>query len=771
MAETYKFQAEIDQLMHLIIHAFYSKKEVFLRELVSNASDALNKFRYEALTSDVNNTDLGALAVHVRADYENSTLTISDNGIGMTKDELVNILGTVAKSGTKEFIAALKADNKDDNLIGQFGVGFYSAYLVADDVEVYTRRFGTDQVYKWKSSANGNFTVEEVDCPLEHGTNIVLHVRSEDKEFLDEQRLTDIIKTHSNYVEFPINLYVKKTRDVKDENETEADAENDTQEGKVEDDNETETETETKTKTEEYYEYDQVNASKCIWMTSPKDVTPEEYDQFFKELSNGHGEYLTYKHFRTEGSQEYSCLVYVPKVAPHDMFADEGEHKSDVKLYARQVFITDHCNELVPKWLRFLRGVVDSNDIQLNVSREMTQNNSMLKNMGKYITKKVLELFTSLAEENEEKYLELYNQYANNFKYGVHDDDKNRDAIVSLLRFYTSNHKETPVSLAQYVSEMKEGQKDIYYISGSRVQELENSPMLDALRHRGFDVFFLVNNIDEYVLQKLPEFKEKKLVSITKEGLKLDDEKEDDTDKEYDGLFKFMKSSLGTHVTDVKRSHTLVSVPCAVVSSQYGMSANMERIMKAQTLGQSNPMMQFMMGRKVLEVNVTHPLVQRLYKQFQENDNVDELANVVNMLYETAVLTSGYSLDDTQALANRVHKLVEAGFDSGLFKDDVFKVDVEEDAMPPELDDDDLDIDEELEAKVDEELEAEAAPVEQNEEFISEDSASDEQNGCEDCEDCEDCKDECNNCDNDCTVRCNKVTECNNDQCTNNVDH
>jgi molecular chaperone HtpG len=700
MAETYEFQAEIDQLMHLIVHAFYSKKEVFLRELLSNASDALNKLKYKLLTDNDDSTSISDLSIKIRADPEAKTLTIGDNGIGMTKEELVDILGTVAKSGTKEFITALKAEQKDENLIGKFGVGFYSAYLVSDNVEVYTRHHGSEETYRWQSNANGKFVVEKIDdCPLEHGTNIVLHIRDEDKEFFEENRLRETIKTHSNYIEFPINLYAKKTREVEEDANADVDEEKE-EAGKIEEVDEEQEANEAKDKkTEEYFEYEQVNADKCIWLRSPKDVTTEEYEQFYKELSGGSGEYITYKHFRTEGTQEYSCLVYVPKMAPNDMFTDEKDSKSDVKLYARQVFITDHCEDLVPKWLRFLRGVVDSNDIQLNVSREMTQNSRLLANMGKYIAKKVLELFASVAEEDEDKYLEIFGQYANNLKLGVHEDDRNRKPLTALLRFFTANHKDKPISLAQYVSEMKENQKDIYYISGSKVQEVENSPMLDALRHRGYDVVFLVNNIDEYVVQKVTEFDEKKLVSITKEGLKLDvaEEKDEEDDKKYDHLFKFMKSSLGMKVTDVKRSHTLVSVPCAIVSSQYGMSANMERIVKAQTLGANNPMMDFMMGRKVLEVNVDHPLVQRLYEQYDEKDNVDELANLVNMLFETAVLTSGYALDDTQALVARVHKLVESGFDSGLFKDEAFKVDVEEDAMPPGLDMEDMEDAEDVE--------------------------------------------------------------------------
>lgn len=670
MTETHVFKAEINQLMNLIVNAFYSEKEIFLRELISNASDALNRYKIRALQSNgaLTEDDLG---INIITDKGARTLTISDNGDGMTKEKLIDLLGTVAKSGTKEFMQALDEKNKD--LIGKFGVGFYSAYLVADDVVVDSISCDEGTAHRWQSKADGSFTVTPIESDMSHGTVITLYLKESELEFLDTDVLEKVIKTHSNYVTFPINLLKTKEREV----EVEEDAE-DAPEGKVEEEKEKEKEK----KMETYTEFEQVNSKKCIWQKSPNDVTPEEYDAFFKELKGG--EYLTHKHFRTEGDTEYSCLLFVPQQAPFDILEDGDDNKSEVKLYNRQVYITDNCDDIIPKYLRFLVGVVDA-DIDLNVSREMTQNKKNLQKMGRYITKKVLETLSDLSEDKE-KYSSFYSQYSTNLKLGIHEDDKNRGKLIDLLRFFTMNHKDERVSLSQYVSEMKEGQDTIYYITGQDVSAVDASPLLEAFKQHGYDVLFMVDNIDEYIIQKMLEYEKKKLVSVAKEGLKLK-ESDDVDEKAYEEFFKFLQTSLGSKVMGVKRSHTLVSTPFGVVAPSFGLSANMERIAKAQPLGKKNPGMEWMLGRRVLEVNVKHPLVVKMMGQFDSKDNLTELANIINLLYETASLTSGYSLDDVNSLANKLHKVVETGFDTGMFKDDVFKTDAAEADEAPPLDD------------------------------------------------------------------------------------
>ena len=662
MSESHKFKAEINQLMSLIINAFYSQKEIFLRELVSNASDALDKVRYQSLTDVSVLKDEPEFEIRVRGDKDKKVLVVEDTGVGMTKDELVENLGTVAKSGTKAFMEAFQSGDKPDlNMIGQFGVGFYSSFLVADTVEVLSRSYSSDEVYRWTSDASDTFTLDKVeDSDIKRGTRITLHLKDDQLEYATDTRLKDVLSKHSSYLTFPIKLWTKKT---KEEEETTVDKE-EVEDGdvKVEDADESDEEKEDKkkTKTVTYYEYDLVNTQKPIWTRPSKEVTEEEYTTFFKNLTSSSTDPVGHSHFKVEGGLEFSGIIYVPKQAPFDMFKN-NKKETDIKLYVRRVFITDKCVELVPDYLSFLKGVVDSNDLPLNVSRELLQENTVVKAMRKQIVKKTLELLTNLSEENEEKYLEFYKEYSKNVKLGVHEDQKNKDTLIKLLRFYTTSHKDNPVSLKTYVENMKEGQKEIYYITGETMKSVENAPFLEKLKKKGYEVLLLVEPIDEYAVQQLDKYDEKPLVCVTKEGLKLDDEEEVKDETDHKKLFDFVKETLGENVEKVIKSSTLVDSPCALVTGQYGWTANMQRVMKAQAVN-SNPMMQFMMGRKTLELNCSHKLVKLVEKNLAANENLTMCKNLVMSLYQTSLLPSGFTIEDPQEYAGRIYKMLEVGF-------------------------------------------------------------------------------------------------------------
>ena len=699
MADTYEFQAEITQLMSLIVNAFYSQKEIFLRELVSNSSDALDKIRYRSLTDQSVLEGEEELRVRVVPNKEANTLTVEDTGVGMTKDELVNNLGTVARSGTKRFMSDLQEGKADLSLIGQFGVGFYSAFLVADTVEVYSKSPDSDKSYKWTSNAGNQFTVEEVDdFDLKRGTRIVLHLKKEQDEYLDDNRLKDVLTKHSMYVSYPIELYMTKTKEVEvEQSETieEADEEaetaetnedGDTDKDKVEvedvddDEKDSDDEAEVQKETVEYHEFEQVNDQKPIWTKDSKEVTQEEYETFYKGLTNDYDSFAAVKHFKVEGGLEFTSLIFAPKKAPFDMF--QGQKKeTDVKLYVRRVFITDKCTDLVPEYLSFLRGVVDSNDLPLNVSREMLQESRLIGQMKKHITKKALEMLTDLADSNEEEYEKFYQEYSKNLKLGVHEDDKNKDKLSHLLRFYTSKHKDKPVSLKQYVEEMKDDQKGIYYLTGESLETLDNTPFLEKLRKKGYDCLLLVDAIDEYAVQKLDKYEDKELVCVTKESFKLDEE-EEVKDEDYKKLLDYCKESLGEQVSKVTMSNTLESSPAVLKTGQYGWSANMQRIMKAQALN-SNPMMQFMMSQKTMELNPNHKLVKMLNTRVEGGKTDNTTKNLVQLIFDTSLLTSGFTVEKPHDYASRVYRMLEVGF--SLDDDDEDEDDLVEPENLPEL--------------------------------------------------------------------------------------
>ena len=630
--ETLAFQAEVKQLLHLMIHSLYSNKEIFLRELISNAADACDKLRFEALHDGSLYGDDPDLKIRVAFDKSARTVTVSDNGVGMSRDEAVTHLGTIAKSGTREFFSRLSGDQaKDANLIGQFGVGFYSGFIVARKITVLTRRAGSAEAVKWESAGEGDFTVESVEKPG-RGTEVILELREGEDDFLSSWRLKSIITKYSDHVSLPILM--KKEEWDKDKNEY-------------------------VTRDEE----EAVNQATALWTRSKNDITEEQYLEFYKHVSHDFQAPLAYTHNRVEGRQEYIQLLYVPAKAPFDLF--DRERKQGIKLYVRRVFIMDDAEQLMPQYLRFVKGVIDSNDLPLNVSREILQESRDVKAIREGSTKRVLSLLEEMANGEDaaqkEKYAGFWKEFGRVLKEGVGEDHANKERIARLLRFAStrSDGPEESSSLADYVGRMKEGQDKIYYVTAETFLAAKNSPHLEVFRKKGIEVLLLSDRVDEWMVSHLAEFDGKALVSVAKGGLdlgKLEDEAEKKEHEQAEGeakhLIEKIKQALGARVKDVRVTHRLTDSPACLVADEHDMGANLARMLKAA--GQKAPDAQ-----PILEINPRHPLVARL--------KVEEakFADWATLLFEQALLAEGGQLEDPAGFVKRINEMLLAGADAG----------------------------------------------------------------------------------------------------------
>jgi len=672
----YSFGAEIPKLMNMIIHNFYSSKDIFIRELISNASDALDKLKLKSVDNINYIGSYTDFCIKIRSDKESHILFVEDSGIGMTREDLVQCLGTIAKSGTEEFVKLLAKSDSDKskaNLIGQFGVGFYSAFLVADTVQVYTKHPDSESVLLWESDAISGYTVSEVsDCDLVRGTRIVLHIKQDQTEYLDENRLSDLIKKHSGFVSYPI--YITKTEtveveedDVKivDEGIVEEDIEED---GKIEEITEDEdiktesTEVKPKTRTETKTKLEQLN-TEPIWVKSPSEVSEKEYEDFYKTISSDYDTYAKVKHFKAEGNVEFASVLFAPKRAPFDMFGgdrSDTKNKSNIKLYVKKVLITDNCPDLYPEYFSFVKGIVDCSDLPLNASRELLQQSKVIKQISKTLVKKTIEMFNDLAE-SEENYKNFYEEFGRNIKLAIHEDKVNKDKLLDLVRYHSSKSNGQRVSFSAYISNMLEKQPGIYYINSDSLTNAENSPFIEKLRSHGVEVIYMEEPIDEYVMQSVESYKDKKFINVVKDDLKLNEFIVSDENKEqsesskpeelHKDLCERIKKILGEEVDKVVVSNKLVSQP-AIVTSAMGISANMERIMKAQAVG-NNQMLRYMSGHKVLEINPEHKLIKRL----TENSET-ESDNYVQVIYQMGLLAGGYQLDNMNGFLSRLYDMV-----------------------------------------------------------------------------------------------------------------
>ena len=619
--ETMGFQAEVKQLLQLMIHSLYSNREIFLRELISNASDACDKLRFEGLHNSALFENDSELAIHVSYDTEAKTLTISDNGIGMSRDEVINNLGTIAKSGTREFFTQLSGDQqKDANLIGQFGVGFYSAFIVADKVSVLTRRAGekTDQGVSWESDGGGEFAIEMVEQAA-RGTSITLHLREGQEDLLNGTKLRTIIHKYSDHIVQPILMKKEEWKDdaqqVLEEEET-------------------------------------INQAFALWARPKTEISDDEYKGFYKHVGHDYEDPLAWTHARVEGRQEYTMLLYLPARAPFDLWERDASH--GIKLYVRRVFIMDDATQLMPHYLRFVRGVVDTNDLPLNVSREILQESKDIEAIRSGCTKKVLGLLEDMAVKDPEKYAKFWDVFGRVLKEGVGEDFANKDKIAGLLRL-ASTHTNSPgetVSLADYISRMKEGQDKIYYITADTFNAAKNSPHLEVFRKKDIEVLLLTDHVDEWVVSNLSAFEGKPLVSVAKGGLdlgKLEDESEKQEQEKDAGAFKDLtdkiKASLSDRVKEVRVTHRLTDSPACLVADVHDINANLARLLKAS--GQKAPVSQ-----PILEINPKHPVVLRLKV---EEKKFDDWASV---LFDQALLAEGGQLDDPASFVKRINQLM-----------------------------------------------------------------------------------------------------------------
>ena len=677
--ETFEYQAEVNRLLDLIVNSLYSNRDVFLRELVSNASDALDKLRFLSVSDPSMMDGQGDMKIQIKGDPVAKTLTIEDTGIGMTREDLVSSLGTIARSGTAKFMELLQSQSEGENLIGKFGVGFYSAFLVADKITVTTKNNADDKAWTWESEINqSSYQIREGSDDagtLKRGTRIVLHLKEGAEEFAEDTKLTNLVKTYSEFISFPIEVFTKKSvpKEVEDVDAT-AKATEEYNKRKIAAEATGEEFTEEapkpvmKTEYDDVQEYSVQNNDKPIWVRAPKDVEKASYDEFFKSTFKEFLDPLAYNHFAVEGDIEFRSILYVPGMAPFEQ-QDMMARSKAIKLYVRRVFISDEFDDsLLPRYLTFVRGVVDSNDLPLNVSREILQESRVVRVMRKRLIRKTLDMLKEISKRDNDDYATFWDAFGRNLKLGVIEDTANRDALAPLLRFESSStEKGKHVGLDTYVENMKEGQSSIYYVAADTREAAENSPFLEQLTKKGFEVLFLIDPIDEVAMTNLAQYKEKTLVDISKEDLDLGEEDEAEAAKtkeieeEYKALTDWMQGELAGKVEKVTVSKRLTDTPCVLVTSKFGWSANMERIMKAQAMGDSRAS-EYMKGKKTMEINPTSPVILDL-KAKQAAGDAGASATAA-LLFDTALLTSGFTIDQPAEFAAKIFALMDKAVDA-----------------------------------------------------------------------------------------------------------
>ncbi|KAM2417331.1 hypothetical protein ACFX1W_024187 [Malus domestica] len=663
-AETYEYQAEVSRLMDLIVNSLYSNKEVFLRELISNASDALDKLRFLSVTQPDLLKGGGDLDIRIQTDKDNGIINIIDSGIGMTREELIDCLGTIAQSGTSKFLKALK-DSKDagsdNNLIGQFGVGFYSAFLVADRIVVSTKSPKSDKQYVWQGEVNASsYTIQEETDPeklIPRGTRITLYLKCDDKGFAHPERIEKLVKNYSQFVSFPIYTWKEKgfTKEV-EVDEDPAESKTDEQDEK------TKKKKKTKTVVEKYWDWDLTNETQPIWLRNPKEVNTEDYNEFYKKTFNEYLDPLASSHFTTEGEVEFRSILYVPAVPPMGKDDIVNPKTKNIRLYVKRVFISDDFDgELFPRYLSFIKGVVDSNDLPLNVSREILQESRIVRIMRKRLVRKAFDMILGISmSENREDYEKFWENFGKHLKLGCIEDRENHKRIAPLLRFFSSQSEDVMISLDEYLENMKLEQKDIYYIASDSVTSARNTPFLEKLLEKDFEVLYLVDPIDEVAIQNLKSYKEKNFIDISKEDLDLGDrneEKEKEIKQEYGQTCDWIKKRLGDKVASVQISNRLSSSPCVLVSGKFGWSANMERLMKAQTVGDTSSL-EYMRGRRVFEINPEHPIIKNLNAASKINPDDEDAIRAIELLYDTALVSSGFTPDNPAELGGKIYKMM-----------------------------------------------------------------------------------------------------------------
>nr|CAA72515.1 heat shock protein [Arabidopsis thaliana] len=661
--EKFEYQAEVSRLLDLIVHSLYSHKEVFLRELVSNASDALDKLRFLSVTEPSLLGDGGDLEIRIKPDPDNGTITITDTGIGMTKEELIDCLGTIAQSGTSKFLKALK-ENKDlgaDNgLIGQFGVGFFSAFLVAEKVVVgSTKTPKSDKQYVWESVADSSsYLIREETDPdniLRRGTQITLYLREDDKyEFAESTRIKNLVKNYSQFVGFPIYTWQEKSRTIEVEEDEPVKEGEEVKKG--------EPKKKKTTKTEKYWDWELANETKPLWMRISKEVEKGEYNEFYKKAFNEFLDPLAHTHFTTEGEVEFRSILYIPGMGPLNNEDVTNPKTKNIRLYVKRVFISDHFDgELFPRYLSFVKGVVDSDDLPLNVSREILQERRIVRIMRKRLIRKTFDMIQEISEsENKEDYKKFWENFGRFLKLGCIEDTGNHKRITPLLRFFSSKNEEELTSLDDYIENMGENQKAIYYLATDSLKSAKSAPFLEKLIQKDIEVLYLVEPIDEVAIQNLQTYKEKKFVDISKEDLELGDEdevKDREAKQEFNLLCDWIKQQLGDKVAKVQVSNRLSSSPCVLVSGKFGWSANMERLMKAQALGDTSSL-EFMRGRRILEINPDHPIIKDLNAACKNAPESTEATRVVDLLYDTAIISGGFTPDSPAELGNKIYEMM-----------------------------------------------------------------------------------------------------------------